>query len=199
MKKARYVRVSTIDQSVKRQTIKASQDELVYIDKISGSIPFHERPEAKKLLEQIKKKEINYISVSSIDRLGRNNIDVLTTIEYFHSMGVTIYVDNLGLESIVNGKISNPFSLIVSVMSSLSQMERESILERQREGIAIAKLDPTKYKGRASNTKETSQQFILKYKSVTKYLKQDNPPSLREIAKLTDVSLNTVQKVKKLI
>jgi DNA invertase Pin-like site-specific DNA recombinase len=72
--------------------------------------------------------------------LGRNLYNILTTLEFFKENGIILKVDNLGIESLVNGKENSAFKLIISVMANIAEMERESILERQREGIALAKL-----------------------------------------------------------
>ncbi|BFM44096.1 recombinase family protein [Flavobacterium sp. CFS9] len=194
--KARYVRVSTLNQKTERQIVKQYPDEGIYIDKVSGSIPFSKRPEALKLMKDIIEKKINYVSISSIDRLDRNTLDVLQTIEQLHSMNICLKVDNLGLESLTNRKENPTFKLIVSVLANISEMERDSILERQREGIAIAKAKGI-YKGRIKNTSESTEKFLEKYPNVVSYLKRKNPPTLLEIAKLTDCSKNTVQKIKR--
>lgn len=194
--KARYIRISTLNQKIERQIEKQHQGETIYIDKVSGSIPFSKRPQAFKLLKDIQDKKINYISISSIDRLGRNTIDVLQTIEQLHSNNICLKVDNLGLESLTNGKENPTFKLIISVLANISEMERNSILERQQEGIAIAKAKGI-YKGRIKNTVESSEKFLSKYPTVVNYLSKKSPPTLLEIAKLTDCSKNTVQKVKR--
>jgi len=196
--KARYVRVSTLNQNIERQLTKQYTDEILYIDKVSGSIPFLKRPEALKLMKDILEKKITYISISSIDRLGRNTIDVLQTIEKLHSQNICLKVDNLGLESLTKGKENPTFKLIVSVLANISEMERETMLERQKQGIAIAKAKGI-YKGRSKNTIESPDLFIAKYPGVVYYLNKKNPPTLLEIAKLTDCSKNTVQKVKKIL
>jgi DNA invertase Pin-like site-specific DNA recombinase len=161
---------------------------------VSGSIPFIKRENAKLLIEQVKKGNIKNVSVSSIDRLGRNIIDVLQTIEFFTINGVTLKVDNLGLESLVNGKENPTFKLIISVLANIAEMERSSIRERQMEGIALAKARAT-YKGRIKGTTETTEEFLIKYKEVIKHLKLNK--SLRDISSRCNVSLATVQKVKK--
>ncbi|WP_298996739.1 recombinase family protein [uncultured Tenacibaculum sp.] len=194
--KARYNRISTSSQKLDRQTHKANKDEILFNDVVSGSVPFNERTEAIKLIQAIKSNAVNYVSVSSIDRLGRNTLDILQTIELFNNYDVTLKVDNLGIESITNGKPNNVFKLIISVMANVAEMERETLLERQREGIALAKAKGT-YTGRVKGSKETPQQVLDKHKEVVRYIKQGQ--SLRNVAKLSDVSLGTVQKVKKLL
>lgn len=193
--KVRYIRVSTLNQKIERQLSKEYKDEILYIDKISGAIPFSARPEGRKLLEEIPGKKINYISITSIDRLGRNALDILETIKKLHAHKVCLKVDNLGLESLTNGKENPTFNLIVSVLANVSEMERDAMLERQKEGIAIAKAKGI-YKGREKDTFESSEQFLAKYPTVIKCLKKTLLP-IADIAKLANCSKNTVLKVKK--
>jgi DNA invertase Pin-like site-specific DNA recombinase len=191
---ARYIRTSSINQNEARQLLRKHENEIVFIDKISGAIPFYLREKAKLLIEEIKKGEIKNVSVSSIDRLGRNTIDVLQTIEFFTLNGVNLKVDNLGIESLVNNKENPVFKIIVAVLANISEMERQSLRERQLEGIEIAKKNGV-YKGRIKGTTETSDEFLAKYKEVVKHIKLNK--SLRDISSRCGVSLATVQKVKK--
>ncbi|APA65645.1 recombinase family protein [Maribacter sp. 1_2014MBL_MicDiv] len=195
-KKARYVRISTPDQNKERQLINEHPNEKIYIDVCSGSIPFNQRTKGKELFEAIAATEIDLVIVHAIDRLGRNLLDILTTLKAFTDAGVTLKVDNLGIESMIKGKVNPAFNLIVSVMGNIAEMERETMLERQREGIAIAKAKGN-YKGRARGTKESRDEVLCKYPEVVKHLKKGQ--SLRNTVKLAGVSLSTVQKVKGLL
>ncbi|WP_405327708.1 recombinase family protein [Leeuwenhoekiella sp. LLG6367-2.1] len=192
--KARYNRISTANQKLERQLAKANEGDTLYNDVISGSVPFGERPQAIKLMYAIANNEVDYITVSSIDRLGRNLLDVLNTVNYFTNNGVNLMVENLGITSLVDGKPNSTFKLIVSVMANVAEMERETMLERQKEGIAIAKAKGT-YKGRVRGSVEDTKDFLAKHKTVIKYLKQGN--SIRLTAEAAKVSPATVQKVKK--
>lgn len=194
--KARYIRVSTGNQKIARQEERKATDEILFTDIISGSVPFDERPEGLKLLNAVKEGQINYISVSSIDRLGRNLFDILKTLEFLKSCQVVLKVDNLGIESLVNGKENQAFKLIISVMANIAEMEREAISERQREGIALAKAKGI-YKGREKGAVETKEAFLERHKEVVKSLRKGN--SMRDTAKICGVSLGTVGKVKKIV
>lgn len=134
--------------------------------------------------------------VSSIDRLGRNLHDIINTLEYFNSKGVVLRVDNLGIESMVQGKVNPTFNLIISVMANVAQMERETLLERQKEGIAIAKAKGV-YNGRVKGSTESDAEVLAKYKDVVKFLKMGKP--LRDVKSRCNVSLGTVQKVKQIL
>lgn len=194
--KARYIRVSTGNQNTERQLEKNHPNEKLYIDIVSGAVPFKEREQGNRLIQDIETDSIKYISVHSIDRLGRNLFDILATLELLNEKKVTLKVDNLGIESLVNNKPNSAFKLIISVMANIAEMERETMLERQKEGIKIA-IAKGVYKGRIKGSKESDEQVLAKYKEVVKYLKRSQ--SLRDIAKLCNVSLGTVQKVKKIL
>ena len=140
MKKARYIRQSTAQQSNLRQMAKAHPDEILFIDTISGSVPFNERPQGRRLMEAVEAGEINYVSYHAIDRCGRSTINVLQTLQYFYDKSVVVKIDNLGLESMINGKANPVFNLITTILSELSSLEKSSLLERQAEGIAQSKL-----------------------------------------------------------
>lgn len=191
--KARYVRISTASQKLERQLKNEHPDEKMYIEVCSGSIPFGEREQGTKLLNDIEKGQIDYLSVHAVDRLGRNLLDILTTLQQLDNSGVVVKIDNLGIESRVGSKSNPAFKLIISVLGNISEMERESMLERQREGIAIAKLKGV-YKGRERGSTEAKKVFLSKYPKVIKELRAGM--SLRKTAKLSEVSLGTVQKVK---
>ena len=194
--KARYNRISTANQNLERQLAKQNPDEVLFNDVISGSTSFSERPKGKEIISNIEAGIVDYVVVSSIDRLGRNLLDIVSTLEYFNSKNVVLRVDNLGLESMVMGKANPTFNLIVSVMANVAQMERETLLERQREGIAEAKAKGV-YNGRVKGSVETDAEVLAKYKEVVKFLKMGK--SLRDVKSRCNVSLGTVQKVKQLI
>jgi len=194
--RARYNRISTASQNLERQLAKQHPDEILYNDVVSGSVGFEKREMGKELIDAIESGEVNYVSVSSIDRLGRNMFNIIKTLEYFTKKGITLKVDNLGLESMVGGKVNPTFNLICSVLANVSQMERESLLERQREGISLAKAKGV-YKGRVRGSVEADDEVLVKYKDVVKFLKMGK--SLRDIRSRCGVSLGTVQKVKKIL
>lgn len=199
MKKARYIRQSTAQQSNLRQMSKAHPEEVLFIDTISGSVPFKERPQGRKLIEAVEAGEINYVSYHAIDRCGRSTINVLQTLQYFYDKGVVVKIDNLGLESMINGKANPVFNLITTILSELSSLEKSSLLERQAEGIAQSKLRGA-YKGRVKGTTNSPEETLTKHKRVVKCLKTNPTLSLRQIAKLASdndykVSANTVKKV----
>lgn len=198
MKKARYNRISSPNQKLERQLIRNHPDEKIFNDVVSGSLAFKDREKGKALINAIENNEIDFVSVSAVDRLGRNLYDVLTTLEFFNNKDVILRIDNLGIESMANGKPNQVFKLIISVLGTVAEMERENLRERQREGIAIAKAKGV-YKGRVRGSSMSKKDFLEKHKSVVKEINQHPDLSIRKIAKITGASVGTVQKVRKTI
>lgn len=203
MKKARYIRQSTKNQTNLRQLAKAHPEEILFIDIISGSIPFAERPEGKRLIQSIESDLVDYVTFHDLSRAGRSTVDVLTTLNFFQSKGVIVKIDNLGLESIIEGKINPIFNLITTVLSEIFSLEKKTLLERQSEGIYQAKLRNV-YKGRVKGTTDSPEVTLEKHKRTIRALKANPSLSLRDIAKLASdadykVSANTVKKVKAIL
>jgi len=192
MSKVKYVRVSTEEQNIERQSINAKDFSKVYVDKVSGAIQFSERKEARKLLRDIDAGLVTEIHVSSIDRLGRNILDILTVIERLNEKSVSLFVENIGMYSMTDNKQNPAFKMIISVLGNVAEMEREYIRERQRQGIDIAK-EKGKYTGRLYGSNMTDEQLLDKYKVVVKEL-TENRQSLRRAALLGGCSLGTAQK-----
>jgi DNA invertase Pin-like site-specific DNA recombinase len=86
--------------------------------------------------------------------------------------------------------------MIVSVLGNVAEMERSNMLERQRQGIELAKAKGI-YTGRLYGTRMTDTETLVKWKSVVRELK--NGESLRRAAKIGGCSLGTAQKIQRLI
>lgn len=185
-----------VAQNTDRQETNASQFKKLYIDKCSGSIKLADRPQGKKLISDVEKNLVRDVHLSSIDRLGRDILDILTTVKFLNEHSVNLFVENIGMYSLVNGKPNPSFSMVISVLGNVAEMERNNMLERQQQGILIAKTKGV-YKGRLSGTKMTKEDTLAKYDKVVRELKTGE--SLRRAAALCGCSLGTVQKVKVLM
>jgi DNA invertase Pin-like site-specific DNA recombinase len=194
--KIKYIRVSTEEQNTGRQETNASEFSKIYTDRISGSVPFNERREAKKLLSDIEAGLVTEVHVNAIDRLGRSIIDILQVVEYLTTKKINLFVENIGMFSLIDCKINPSFKLIVSVLGNVGELERTNLLERQKVGIELAKLQG-KYKGRLYGTTMTDEEIVVKYKSVVKELRKGE--SLRRAAKIGGCSLGTAQKLKSIL
>ena len=201
MNAVKYIRVSTKDQNTARQTIKNTPDGntvLEVVDKCSGTIPFNRRDNAPKVLKMAQKGDIDTLLVHSIDRLGRNTLDILQTIKEFTKLGVNVKSEKEGLETLLDGKENPIAKLMINIMATLSEFERERILERQAEGIQKAK-ERGVYKTNGGNRVPlTLQAFFNKEKNARCLKELKRGESLRRAAALSGVSLGTAQKVSKL-
>ena len=190
--KAKYIRVSTIEQNTDRQN---NFEGLTYIDKCSGSTPFNERNEAKRLLAN---ESITEIHVHSIDRLGRSTLDIMQTIQNFTSKGINVVSEKEGLQTIINGKENPIAKLMIGILGTLAEFELSRSKERQSEGIAEAKKKGV-YVGRSVGSKESTEQFLNKKLSQTIIRHLKAKESIRRTAKLSGASIGTVQKVKAIV
>ena len=98
--------------------------------------------------------------------------------------------------SLIDGKSNFSFKMIISVLGNVSELERLNMLEKQKQGIALAKLKGA-YKGRLQGTIITDDEILTKYKSAVKELR--NGQSLRRSAKIGGCSLGTAQKIKSIL
>jgi DNA invertase Pin-like site-specific DNA recombinase len=196
MSKVKYIRVSSEEQNTGRQEVNAKEFSKIYIDKVSGSIKFIDRKEASKLLADIETGLVSEIHISSIDRLGRSIIDILTMVEFFNLKSIKLFVENIGMFSLIDNKPNPSFKMIVSVLGNVAEMERSNMLERQRQGIELAKAKGS-YTGRLYGSKISDADFLTKYKAVAKELK--NGESLRRASKIGGCSLGTAQKIQRLL
>ena len=135
-----YIRVSTQEQNTVRQEalMDALGVEKVYIDRMSGKNT--ERPELKQMLEYVRKGDV--VIVESISRFACNTRDLLELVERLTAKEVEFVSQK---EAIDTNTPTGKFML--TVFGAVAELEREYILQRQREGIEIAKAQG-KYKGR---------------------------------------------------
>ncbi|MFC8316368.1 recombinase family protein [Gordonia sp. NPDC057258] len=135
-----YIRVSTTDQNTSRQLDGVEIDK-VFIDKASGKNA--DRPQLAALLNYVR--EGDTVVVHSLDRLARNLDDLRRLVSELNTQGVAVRFVKQGLT--FTGDDDAMSKLMLSMLGAVAEFERELILERQREGVAIAKA-AGKYKGR---------------------------------------------------
>lgn len=143
-----YKRVSTLDQSTARQLEGIGDFDEIFEDKASGKDT--KRPALEALLKHVRKGDT--VFVHSMDRLARNLRDLEELVQKLNSKGVSIRFEKEGLEFQPGN--ANPMStLLLQLLGAVAQFERSLILERQREGIAIAKAEG-RFKGRPKAEQE---------------------------------------------
>ena len=166
-----YVRVSSVEQNEDRQLIALENVGVakrnIFIDKQSGKN--FERPKYKRLVKKLKPGDLLYIQ--SIDRLGRNYIEIQEQWRFLtKDKGVDIVVLDMPLLDTRSGKdLLGTFiaDLVLQILSFVAQTEREHIRERQAQGIAAAKDRGVKF-GRPA--KELSANF---YSVLEKWQRQE--------------------------
>lgn len=197
--KVLYTRVSTLDQKSDRQKMSSINFDLVLEDKCSGTINLFDREEGQKIKSLVNDGESFELVVYDIDRLGRNLLDIISTIEYLTKHNICVNILSQGLKTLTPEGTENPTSkMIISILGTVAEIERKKIVERTREGVAIAK-SQGKYKGRKEGSKETIDKFLLKPKTkeILRLLKKKN--TIKDVVNITDSSIGTVMKVKKLL
>ncbi|MBQ6120197.1 MAG: recombinase family protein [Clostridia bacterium] len=130
MANIKYIRVSTKEQNTARQEQDKAKYDKVYIEKISGKDT--NRPQLQAMLDYVREGDV--VTVESYSRLARDTRDLLNIIDALNKKGVAFVSQK---EQIDTSTPAGRFML--SVFASLAQFEREQILARQAEGIAIAK------------------------------------------------------------
>ncbi|HBB4141524.1 TPA: recombinase family protein [Escherichia coli] len=145
-----YARVSTTGQSLDTQLEALSGCEKIFREKISGAKD--DRPELLAMLEWVREGDI--VQVTKLDRLARNTRHLLEISEYLQGKGVALNILNIGINTATpTGK------LMLTMIGAIATFEREMMLERQAEGIALAKLKG-KYKGRKATARSKTQEVI---------------------------------------
>lgn len=174
-----YIRVSTIEQNEQRQ-VEAMQKydiEKWFVEKVSAKDT--NRPKLQELLDFAR--EGDTIHIHDFSRLARSTKDLLDIVELLNSKGVILVSNKENIDtSTPTGK------LMLTMIGAINEFERTNLLERQREGIAIAKREK-KYKGRKA---VTIPNFEEHYK---RYLKREITKS--ELAKELKISRPTLDKL----
>jgi len=171
-----YARVSTVGQSLDAQLNALNGCDKVFQEKESGARD--DRPHLKQLLEFVR--EGDAVLVTKLDRLARNTRHLLEISEFLHKKKVSLRVLNLGIDtSTPTGK------LMLTMIGAIATFERELMLERQAEGIALAK-ERGVYKGR----KPTA---MAKENEVLSLI--DNGIPKAEAARRVGISVSSVQRI----
>lgn len=205
-KVAIYVRVSSKRQDFQRQIseLEALAEQRHYqvikvITEIGSATKRKkaERPELQQLLDLARGGTIQKILVSEISRLGRRPSETLEMIDMFSDLQVSVFARNLGMETLLdNGKRNPAAAIVFTLLSEIARQETETLGERIRSGQDEARRK-NKHIGRPTGTTKSNKDFLKENSKVVRLLEQGK--SIRETAKLADVSAFTVQKVKALL
>lgn len=133
-----YVRVSAVDQNTDRQEIALNEIEMdkYFVEKASGKNT--ERLQLKKMLEYVREGDTVYIE--SISRLARSTKDLLLIVQQLQEKSV----DLVSLKENID-TTSPQGRFVLTIFGALSELERENTLQRQKEGIAAARIKGKKF------------------------------------------------------
>lgn len=199
-----YARVSSIGdrQSTERQVknlteLAASRGyevKGIYEEHISGARTNKERKVLTECLNDAKENRIDLIFFSALDRCGRAIWEVLETIKFCCDNHLNIHFQKEGLTLFRDGKVDSIMAIYISCLGFCAEKERENIYFRLSQGRELAKQKGVKM-GRKQGSVKSREQKEQEYAKVIKLLRKGE--SMRNVAKLCDVSLSSVQRVKK--
>lgn len=130
MARIKYIRVSTKEQNTARQEVDKEKFDRVYVEKASGKNT--DRPKLKEMLDYVREGDV--VVVESYSRIARNTQDLLSIVSQLTEKGVDFISQKEQVDT------STPAGrLMLTIFAGLAQFERECLLDRQAEGIAIAK------------------------------------------------------------
>lgn len=165
---------------------------------ISGAKKNDERLVLCECLDYCEANNVGTLLLSELSRLGRNVWEVQENVRRCIASGLNVYFQKEQFSLFMADGKENPFTAIfVAVIGTCAQMERDNISFRLNSGRAqyIAKGGKL---GRKAGSTESPEQILEKYPAVVKLLRQGKL-SMRQIAKVAECSLSTVQKVKSIL
>ena len=166
-----------------------------YEEHISGATKNENRTVLMECINYCIANKVNYILLSELSRLGRSTLQVLKSLEMLHEAGVSVYIQNLGIYTLNATGEANPIaSIMVTVLAEMANIERSNIVYRLNSGRESYIANGGKL-GRKKGSIKTTEQKKEEYKEVISFLKRGY--SVRNTAKLANVSVSTVQRVKR--
>lgn len=168
--------------------------EKAFEEHISGGKKNSERSGLIECLNYARDNKIQTILVSELSRFGRQIWEVLESIKFCVDNGINVYFQKEGLELFDGNKVNGVMAIYISCLSFCAEKERENIAFRLAQGREMAIQKGVKM-GRKTGSVKTLDKLQSEYGQVIKALKRGH--SVRNTAKICEVSTSTVQRVKK--
>ena len=200
-----YARVTTAGQDYERQLSELREYasrmgyEVVkeFSEKISGAKKVAEREALTDLLKFVKENEIDKVLIYECSRLSRRAVDFLQVIEYLTERGISVYIHQNGLETLLPDGSPNPIAnLVLGILAQFNSMERGLIRSRMESGYNHFRMNGGKV-GRKVGYRKSVDEMRIQYSKEIQLIKKGI--SLRNIAAICGTSVNTLQKIKKII
>ena len=200
-----YARVSTIGQDYQRQLaeLKAYASKMNYMvvkeftEKISGAKKVVEREALADMLKFVEENEIDKVLIYECSRLSRRITDFLNVIEFLTERGISLFILQNGLETLqANGTVNPIAQLVMGIISQFNSMERNLIRSRMESGYNHFRMNGGKV-GRKAGCRKCADEMKTQYSKEIQLIKKGI--SLRNITAICGTSVNTFQKIKKII
>lgn len=200
-----YARVSTSQQDYNRQVTELKQyaDRVgyevvkVFSEKISGAKKVDERKAMSELLDYIEENQVDKVLIYECSRLSRRAVDFLSIIELFNEKKVSLYIHQNGLETLLpNGEINPIATLVLGILAQFNSMERSLIRSRMASGYTNFRNNGGVV-GRKTGYRKSNEAMKEEYAEQIRLLRRGY--SLRNTAKLTHTSINTLRKLKEIM
>lgn len=183
--------ISDLLDYVKYQNLEISK---IYEEHISGAKKNSERPVLQQAIEYCKHNRVSILLVSELSRLGRNAFEVLATVKDLIDSGINLYMQKEQLTLLdAEGKPTMFAPIMIATLSTCAQLERENIKFRLNSGRKLY-IERGGKLGRKVGSIKTTEQKKDEHKDIISYLKRGY--SVRNVAKLTNKGISTVQRVK---
>lgn len=200
-----YTRVSTLGQDYERQLseLREYASKMGYVvvkefsEKISGAKKIVEREALADMLKFVKENEVDKVLIYECSRLSRRAVDFLQVVEYLTEHGISVYIHQNGLETLLSDGSPNPIAqLVLGILAQFNSMERGLIRSRMESGYNHFRRQGGKV-GRKVGYRKSADEMKTQYSKEIQLIKKGI--SLRNIAAICGVSVNTLQKIKKII
>lgn len=173
----------------------------IFANKISGAKKNEDREEIMELIDYVKTHDVDMVCCTEISRLGRSTIEALKVIEVLNQHKVNLFMANYGLETLTKDAKVNPVtSLITTILLEIAQLERGLIRDRMKAGYDAYRQRCRENgisMGRTSSYRKSEKAYREQYSKELSLMRKN--VSLRNISKLTGVSMNTLRKIKQYV
>lgn len=196
-----FARVSTglqeYDRQVNELTALAKSNgwsvEAVFAEKISGAKSNKERTELLNMISYVERNHIDKVLVTELSRLGRDTLQVLEVIEMLNKKEISLYIQNYAIETLTQeGKVNAISQFMITLLAEIGRMERKTIRERIESGYNNFRARGGLV-GRKQGYRKSNEAMKGEYAEEIRLLKKGY--SLRNVAKLTHTSVNTLRKL----
>lgn len=169
----------------------------IFEEKMSGSKSIKERPVFNRCLDFCidPKNNVDLLLVTEISRLSRSPLELLKALDLLHRSNISVYIQNLNIETLLPDKKVNPLaSIVTTLLGELAAVEKQNIIDRLNSGRSLY-IQKGGRLGRKPGSFKSLEQKKIEYKEAISLLKKGY--SIRNTAKITGRSIATILMIKK--